>query len=177
MTKLANLFPVGAKSEKTDAMKDVLERWRKKPIDVADAVEHLIETREAATFPTVAIVLNAIISARTRRLERQREAKKKSIQNDAERRPRKLTSDERDQVRKVRQLAGKGLYWCGSRGRFVPEPRNPGNCPRDAFGEMVGYKHVSRAAILERWEAEFGEGPAPPEPRGSTEDGALADLF
>lgn len=158
-------------------MEQVLTRWSKKPIDVADAVEYLIETRESPIFPTCAIVLNAITAVRSRRLAAQRETKEKALQNDAERRPRKLTTDERDQVRKVRQLGGEGLYWCGNRGRFVPDPRTPANCPRDAAGEMVGYKHVSRSAILERWEAEFGEGPPPPEPVGSTEDGVLQDLF
>lgn len=158
-------------------MTETLTRWRKLPIDVASAVEYLIETRESATFPTVAIVLNAITASRSRRLAAQRETKEKALQNDAARRPRPMTADECNQVRKVRQLAGERLYWCGSRGRFVPDPRSPANCPRDASGEMVGYKHVSRSAILERWEAEFGGGPPPPEPVGSTEDGALAELF
>ena len=125
--------------------------------------------REAATFPTTAQVINAISTRQGEREQNRRDVD----QDEHHRRTRKVMSeDEIDQVKKVRQLAREGIFWCGRRGEFVPSlklsPRKP--------EEMI-WKHVTREKILAAWQLHFDDGPTPPEPTGTVTDDALGDLF
>lgn len=114
ISRLALHFPVGANSKRMSATVQVLEKWRKPLHDVASAVDWLIETRDTATFPTMAQILGAITEVRAARLRLKHEAK----HADVEKQLRPMTEDERDQVRRVYELAKVGWYWCSRRGEF-----------------------------------------------------------
>ncbi len=169
VVKLAESFPVGANTDRVGAMVQTLKRWNRKSGDVALAVEHLIETREPATFPTVGTLMKAISAATAAKMAKKHEEESR----DDRFRQRPLTTDERDQVTRVRQLGKVGLYYCGRDAAFVAKPA-PMECIGD--GRLNNYSHVTRAAIHTAWNQRFGDGPVPATPRGETLDDTL-DLF
>ncbi len=180
VVKLSVKFPVGATADRSAAMVQTLKRWSRRPVDVARGVEWLVVHREAATFPTDAQLINAISTRQVEREQGRSDGARQEATEAWRRSQKPLTPDEIDQVKKVRQLGRKGIFWCGRNAEFTTRPvrmwRGAVATPGGNLG-LDGYQHVTREKIWAAWQLQFEPGQPPPEPTGTVADDALGDLF